>query len=99
MKNNWSKSDVNAVKVILDKAKLNAEKQIMNLFKKENIRTVSDIFAMELKIRKWRRDFDSINSFCYNTVGKDIKTYLQKGWLTQKDLSTLTDERKQKLKL
>ena len=99
MKSNWSKSDVHALKVILEKAKKNAEQMTLEKFKNYKVQTVSDMWELELILRKWRKDLEELSSFQYDSVGQDIKKYLKNGWLSNKDISSLTEERKRKLNL
>ena len=99
MKSNWSKSDVHALKVILEKAKKNAEQMTLEKFKNYKVQTVSDMWKLELILRKWRKDLEELSSFKYDSVGEDIKKFIKNGWLTNKDISSLTEERKRKLNL
>ena len=99
MKNGWSQSDVNAVKVILNKAKKAAEQEALNKFKKEDIKSLSELWDLEFKIRKWRKDLEILHSFSYENVGKDIQKYLNKKWIKESDLSSLSDDRRKKLKI
>ncbi len=56
MSHGWSESDKAVVKAALARAQKRANDEALQLFKKEQVETVDDLWSLELKIRDWKKE-------------------------------------------
>jgi len=98
MSKGWSDSDKAAVKRLLEVAEKNAEAEALKLFKHTRVENISDLWNLELEIRKWKKERYGVFYFSYDRVEEQISEYLERGWLKESDLSSLSQKRRENIK-
>jgi hypothetical protein len=89
----WSESDKKVVKVALTRARKCAEEMTLQEFHNLEVRSLDDIWALEQKIRKWRRDAG--HDFCipFDHAERFLHDCLKRGWCELSDLRALSEKR------
>ena len=93
MSQGWSESDKDLVKGALARAQKRANDEALQLFKKESVRTIDDLWALELKIRDWKKERYGKFYFAYDTVEKLLADCMRRRWLNISDLQSMSEER------
>ena len=93
MSQGWSESDKDVVKAALARAEKRANEEALQLFKKESVRTIDDLWALELKIRDWKKERYGKFYFAYDTVEKLLANCIKHRWLSISDLQTMSEGR------
>jgi hypothetical protein len=100
MNNGWTDSDKRIVKTALERARKRAEKEVLKRFRDSPVESVEDLWAMELTIRQWRKECGSGRFyFAYERVEELLGEFLARGWTLETDLSSLSEERLENIKL
>ncbi len=92
MSKGWSEPDKKIVKTALQRAQKRAAEQIVKNFKSVAVESIEDIWALEIKIREWRKDYGSFY-FSYERVERLLGEFLKRGWTLEDDLRSLSEER------
>jgi hypothetical protein len=98
MSHGWSQSDKDLVKSALARAQKRANDEALQLFKNESIRTIDDLWSLEMKIRDWKKERYGKFYFDYSTVEKLLCQCIKRGWLRISDLQSMSEERLEKIK-
>src|SRR5436309_9494844 len=91
MSDGWSQSDKNIVKGALARAQKRANDEALQLFKRESVRTIDDLWSLELKIRDWKKERYGKFYFEYSTVEKLLGDCIKRGWLRLSDLQSMSE--------
>jgi hypothetical protein len=94
----WSESDKNAVKVALERARRRAEDFVLREFHNQKIKEIDDLWALDLKIRDWRKEVHGKFYFSYDRVELLLHDCLKKGWSEWGDFQSLSEERLDNIK-
>jgi hypothetical protein len=79
MSKGWSPSDKIVAQKAATKAKSTAESEAIRLHKETKILRIEDLWALELKIREWRRDRQHVFTINYESVEGDLVGWINKG--------------------
>lgn len=93
MSNGWSENDKAVVRTALERARRRAEQEALALHANYRIQTIEDLWALELKIREWRKERQTIFRFSYESAHRTIAELLSCGWLKQSELAHLSPDR------
>lgn len=99
MSDHWSTEDQNAARVIFDRASNKAKSEFIERHKMKKIHTIEELWAYELELREWRREYQTIFQYTYSTLDTCFGIALRRGWLTKDNLSGLRDERIERIKM
>lgn len=94
MSQGWSEQDKKIIKTALIRAQKRADEEALKLFHESHVRSIEQLWDMELKIRQWRKERLGISVFSYESAEHKIREYLEKGWLLVDDLRSLSEERR-----
>ena|SRR5688572_7496623 len=98
MSHGWSESDKNLVRAALGRAQKRANDEVLQLFKKQTVRKIEDVWALERKIGEWRRERYGKFYFDYSTIESVLAECIRRGWLNFSDLQPLSEIRLEKIK-
>ena len=98
MDKQWSPSEKKAARQIFDLAVANAQKDVLKRHSNKTIRTADELWRYELEIREWRKEVQTTLQFTYSSLPMCFGLCLRKGWLTESNLSGLSDERIERIR-
>ena len=98
MSHGWSQSDRDVAKSALARAQKRANKEALQLFKNVSVRTIDDLWSLEMKIRDWKKERFGKFYFHYATVEKLLSQCIERGWLRVSDLQSMSEERLERIK-
>jgi len=97
MSDGWSDTDKRAAQKIATRAKACAESEVLKLFHETQIESVDDLWALELKIREWRRDRQHVFNLVYARAEEQIAEWMKKRWLSERDIAILSPARRKRI--
>jgi hypothetical protein len=98
MSDHWSPEEKKAARVIFDRASARARAEVIERHRSKKISTIEELWAYELEIREWRRDFQMTFQYTYSALDACFGLALRRGWLTSNDLRGLREERVARIK-
>jgi nucleoside-triphosphatase THEP1 len=98
MSQGWSESDKKVVKVALERARKRAEEKILKAYRDQKIQCIDDLWALELKIRDWRKEVGTKFYFSYDGIESLLHECLKRGWSELSDLQSLSEERMERVR-
>jgi hypothetical protein len=98
MSKGWSDSDKQAAQKLAAKAKSTAEREAIRLHRDTKIEKIEDLWAMELKIREWRRERQHSFAVNYETIEAEVAEWLVRDWLESSDLEAFSNGRRERIK-
>jgi hypothetical protein len=97
MSTGWSDQDKAVLKAAVERARKRAEQEVLREYQTLRIQSVSDLWALEQKIRGWRRQCDGRCYINYTTADADLREWLERGWLKLSDLQSMSKERLERI--
>ena len=97
MSHDWTPAEKNLARSLFDRAVSKATAEYLALHQQQKFTTIEELWAYELKIRYWRKEFSSIFQFTYSRLELSFAVSLQRGWLQQSQLNGLRDDRIQRI--
>ncbi len=94
MSHGWSEQDKKIVKTALIRAQKRADEEALKLFHESRVQSMDQLFDMELKIRRWRKERLGISVFSYESAEHKMREHLERGWLLADDIQSLSEERR-----
>jgi hypothetical protein len=93
MSHGWTLNDKAVAKAAAERARRRAEQEAMRLHADYKIKSIDDLWALELKIREWRKERKHCFTLNYQRVDKQLAGWLARGWLLESDLQRMSPER------
>ena len=93
MSKGWSPSDKIVAQKAATKAKSTAESEAIRLHKETKIMRIEDLWALELKIREWRKERHHVFTINYDSIENDLARWINMGWIDISDIADFSDER------
>jgi len=93
MSHGWTPNDKAVAKAAADRARRRAEQEAIRLHAEYKINGIDDLWALELKIREWRRDRQHCFTLNYERANEQLSGWLARGWLLNSDLERMSPER------
>ena len=93
MSHGWTANDKAVAKAAADRARRRAEQEAIRLHAQYKVNSVEDLWALELKIREWRRGRRHCFTLNYERANEQLAGWLAKGWLQESDLQRMSPER------
>jgi len=97
MTQGWSESDKQVAKAALERAKRKAEEFVLKEFHNHTVKSVDDLWILEQKIQKWRKDIRFRFVFAHDTIEHLLSECLKNAWLSPSDIKTLSPARSQRI--
>ena len=93
MSHGWTLNDKAVAKAAAERARRRAEQEAMRLHADYKIKSIDDLWALELKIRGWRKDRKHCFTLNYQRADEQLAGWLARGWLLKSDLQRMSPER------
>ncbi len=93
MSEKWSPSDKAVAKSAVERARRRAEEEAIALHRAYKINGIEDLWALELKIREWRKDRQHRFYLDFKIANKQLAEWLSRGWLHESDLTRMSPQR------
>jgi hypothetical protein len=93
MSHGWTLNDKAVAKAAAERARCRAEQEAMRLHADYKIKSIDDLWALELKIREWRKDRKHCFTLNYQRADEQLARWLARGWLLESDLQRISPER------
>jgi len=93
MSRGWTLNDKAVAKAAAERARRRAEHEAMRLHADYKIKSIDDLWALELKIREWRKDRKHCFTLNYQRADEKLAGWLARGWLLESDLQRMSPER------
>ena len=98
MGDHWSTEEKKAARAIFDRAAARARSDFLERHRSKKINTIDELWAYELEIREWRREYQKSFQYTYSALDVCFATALRNGWLALTDLGGLKAERIERIK-
>jgi len=92
MSKGWSLKDKQIAKAAAERARHRAEKEAISLHAEYRIDSIEDLWALEVKIREWRRDRQYQFTLNFETANQQIADWVSRGWLKQSDIEAFSED-------
>src|SRR4051812_2185232 len=93
MSHGWTPNDKAVAKAAAERARRRAEQEAIRLHAEYKIDSIDALWALELKIREWRRDRQHCFTLNYEHANQQLAEWLSRGWLLDSDLQSMSPER------
>jgi hypothetical protein len=93
MSHGWTPNDKAVAKAAAERARRRAELEAIRLHADYKIESIDDLWALELKIREWRKDRKHCFTLNYERADEQLAGWLARGWLLASDLQRMSPER------
>ena len=94
MNHGWTPDDKAVAKVAAERARRRAEQEAIRLHAVYKINSIEDLWALELRIREWRKERQRAFTLEYVRANQQLANWLAKGWLLESDLERMSPERR-----
>jgi hypothetical protein len=98
MSHSWSADDKGIAKAAAERARRRAEQEAIALHATYKINSIDDLWALELKIRQWRKDRQHRFTLNFQRANEQLAAWLCRGWLLESDLTRMSPERLNEIK-
>jgi len=98
MGHGWSANDKGIAKAAAERARRRAEQEAITLHAAYKIKSIEDLWALELKIREWRKDRQHRFTLNFQRANEQLAEWLSRGWLLESDLARMSSERLTEIK-
>ena len=95
MSHGWSADDKGIAKAAAERARRRAEQEAIALHAAYKVNSIDDLWALELKIRGWRKDRKHCFTLNYPRADEQLAGWLARGWLLESDIQRMSPERLQ----
>lgn len=89
----WTPNDKAVAKAAAGRARSRAEQEAIRLHADYRISSIDDLWALELKIREWRKDRQYCFTLNYERANEQLAGWISRGWLLESDLARMSPER------
>jgi hypothetical protein len=93
MSHGWTPDDKAVARAAAERARRRAEQEAIRLHADYKVNSVEDLWALELKIREWRRERRHCFTLNYERANDQLAEWLARGWLHESDLRRMSQER------
>ena len=93
MSDHWSPKDKAIAKNAAERARRRAEQEAIALHANYKINGIDDLWALELKIRQWRKERQYCFTMNFQTANQQLSEWLSRDWLLESELNSLSPER------
>jgi hypothetical protein len=93
MNSGWTPNDKAVAKAAAERARRRAEQEAMRLYAEYKVRSIDDLWALEQKIREWRKIRGHSFGLEYQRANQQLAGWLSMGWLLESDLKHMSPER------
>lgn len=99
MSHGWKPNDKAIAKAAAERARRRAEQEAIRLHADYKVKTIEDLWALELKIREWRKGRQHCFTLNYERASEQLADWLARGWLHESDLERMSPERLHAIKV